>query len=118
MRVRNRTSAVVAFRFPLVCAARALSKFPLVLKQMLEETVTPFRRRAAPRHFQAAGNCVTRDTSRVRAGPTQALLFNRRGFRFFTQMGAGTRSVGFPEAVTACDQSHGFFVVHRHPRES
>ena len=118
MGVGNHTRACIAFRFPLVCAARALRKFPFVLEQVFEETVTPFRRRAAPCDFQAARNCVTCDTSGVGARPAEALLLNRRAFRFFTQVGAGSRSVGFPEGVPACDQSDGFFVVHGHPRES
>src|ERR1700683_4351496 len=65
MRVRYRTRARIAFRLPLVCAARALGKLPLVLEQVFKEIVTPFRRRAAPGHFQAARNCVTCDTSGV-----------------------------------------------------
>src|SRR4029077_11544671 len=45
------------------------------------------------------------------------LLLNRRAFRLPAQLGAGPGSVGLAEGVTACDQSDGFFVVHRHTRE-
>src|SRR6202035_1426090 len=118
MGVRNRTGACIAFRLPLVCAAWALGRFPLVLEQVFEVIVTPFRRRASPGDLQAARNCVTCDTGGVGARPAEALLLNRRAFRFFTEVGAGPGSVGFSKGVTACDQSDGFFIVHRHPRES
>src|SRR5580704_19218779 len=84
---------------------------------MFKETVTPFRRRAAPGDFQATGNCVTGDTGGVGAGPAEALLLNRRTFGLFTQVGARPGSVGFSEGVTASDQSYGFFIVHGHSRE-
>ena len=107
-----------AFRLPLMRAARALREFPFVLEQVFEETVAPFRRSAAPCHFQAARNCVTGDAGCVGTRPAQALLLNRRAFRLFAQVGAGSGSVGLPEGVAACDQRDGFFVVHGHARES
>src|ERR1700723_2387475 len=113
--VRNGSRrASVAFRLPLVCAARALGKFPLVLEQMFEETVASFRGSAAPGDFQAAGYCVACDTGGIGARPAEALLFDRRAFGLFTEMRTGSGTVGFPEAVTARDQRDGFFVFHGH----
>ena len=116
--VRNRTRACIAFRLPLVRAAGALGQFPLELEQVLEETVAPFCRRAAPGDFEAAGDCITCDTGGIGARPAQALILNGRAFRLFAQVSARAGSVGFPKSVAACDQCDGFFVVHGHARES
>src|ERR1700747_363196 len=100
-----------------MCAARALRQLPVVLEEVLEIVVTPFCRRAGPCDFEAAGDGVACDASGVGACPAETLLLNRRAFRLFAPLGAGPGSVSLAEGVTAGDQSDGFFVVHRHPRE-
>jgi len=67
--------------------------------------------------IDAAGDGVACDASSVGACPAEALLLNRRALRLSAQLGAGAGSVSLAEGVTAGDQSDGFFVVHRHPRE-
>src|SRR3984957_5915541 len=100
-----------------MCPARALRQLPVVLEQVLEIVVSPFCRRGGPCDFEAAGDGVACDASGVGACPAEALLLNRGAFRLFAQLCAGGCSVGLAEGVTAGDQSDGFFVVHRHPRE-
>src|SRR5271168_1813809 len=116
MGVRYCIRARVTFWFPLVCAARTLRQFPLVLEQVLEEIVTPFCRCAGPCNFEAAGDRITCDARGVGACPAEALLLDRRTFGLSSHVLFGrSGSVGLTEGVTAGDPSDGLFVVHRHP---
>src|ERR1700756_1186423 len=98
-------------------ATRALRQFPVILEEVLKIVVAPFCRRAGPCDFEAASDGVARYAGGVGACPTETLLLNRRALRLSAQLGAGAGSVSLAEGVTAGDQSDGFFVVHRHPRE-
>src|SRR5580704_6601179 len=119
MRVRYRICARVTFWLPLVCAARTLRQFPLVLEQVLEEIVTPFCRCAGPRNFEAAGDRVTGDARGVGTCPAETLLLDRRAFGLRSHVLFGrSGSVGLAEGMTARDQSDGLFVVHCHPSKS
>src|ERR1700722_19446530 len=116
MSVWHGACAHIAFRLPLLRAARTLRKFPLVFEQMLEEVVTPFCRRAGPGDFEAAGYSVARDARGVGAGPAEALFLNGRAFGFRSNVWfGGTGSVGLAESMPSRDQSDGFFIVHGHP---
>src|SRR5271169_3501729 len=97
VRVGNGTGARVAFGLPLMRAAGALGEFPVVLEKVVEEVVAPFGRRGGPGDFQAAGDGVAGDAGGVSARPAESLLFNRRAFGFFAEVGAGTLSVRLAE---------------------
>ncbi len=49
--------------------------------------------------------------------PAQALVFDRAAFRIGADQRRIARAVGLAEGVTAGNQRHGFFVVHRHAEE-
>src|SRR4029077_20314216 len=105
MGVRYRICACGTFRLPLVCAARTLRQFPLVLEQVLEEVVTPFCRRAGPCNFEAAGGCVTCDARGVDTWQAEALFLDRRAFGLSSHVLFGRGgSMGFAEGMTSRNQ--------------
>ena len=106
-----------AFGFPLLGAGRALGQLPFVLEQVVEEVVAPLRRRLRPGHFRAAGDGVGADTRSVLALPAEALILDRGAFRLGADQRRIAGAVGLAEGVTAGDQRHGLFVVHRHAEE-
>src|SRR5580704_19778943 len=102
MGVRHRICACVTFWLPLVCAARTLRQFPLVLEQVLEEVVTPFCRCAGPRDLQAAGDRITCNTRGVGTCTAEALLLDRRTFGFGSHVRFGrSGAVSLAEGMTA-----------------
>src|SRR5271155_2761467 len=118
MGVRYRVCAGVTFWLPLVCAARTLRQFPLVLEQVLEEVVSPFCRCAGPGDLQAAGDRITCDARGVGTCPAEALLLDRRAFGLSSHVLFGrSGSVGLAEGMAARDQGDGLFIVHSHARE-
>src|SRR5580700_95194 len=118
MGVRYRVCAGVTFWLPLVCAARTLGQFPLVLEQVLEEVVAPFCRCAGPGDLQAAGDRITCDARGVGTCPAEALLLDRRAFGLSSHLLFGRGgSVGLAEGMTAGDQCDSLFVIHSHPTE-
>ena len=50
--------------------------------------------------------------------PTEALRFEAGSLRFSAHMSCRPSTVRLAESVAASDECHGFFVVHRHARES
>ena len=51
-------------------------------------------------------------------GPAKALLLNGCTLRLWADIFVGVcGAVGFAERMAACDQGHGFFVIHRHAAE-
>src|SRR5580698_6407306 len=117
MRIRYRACTRVTLGLPLVCAARALRQLPFVLEQILEEVVGPLRRLAGPCDFQAAANCITRDTCGVGVRPAEPLLLDGRAFRFGTHVSGGPGAMSLAEGVTASNQRYSLFIVHRHAAE-
>ena len=49
--------------------------------------------------------------------PAQALLLDGSAFRFGTNQGWVARAVSLAEGVSAGDEGHGFFIIHRHARK-
>ena len=115
--VRHAVGTCAAFGPPLVRASRALGQLPLVAEQVLEEVVAPPGRRGGPGDFQAAADGVSRFAAAKTAGPAQALRLDACRFRLRADQCRVARTVGLAKAVTARDQRHGLFVVHRHAGE-
>src|SRR5271163_312375 len=110
MGVRHRICPRATFWLPLVCTARTLREFPLVLEQVLEEVVTPFCWRAGPCNFEAAGDRITCDARGVGTIPAEALLLDRRAFGLSSHVLFGrSGSVGLAEGMAARDQGDGLF---------
>src|ERR1700732_915741 len=117
--IRLRAVAGAIFRCPLMRTGRALRQFPFVAEQVGEEVVAPLRRRRGPNDFQAAADSVSTKTFAKFILPPQALVLNVGAFWFVAHILSGNCSaVGFAEGVTAGDERNGFFVIHRHARES
>src|SRR5258705_9911274 len=106
-----------AFRFPLLRAGGALRQLPFVLEQVLEEVVAPFRRCLRPGHFRATGDGVGAEAGAMLALPAEALILDRPAFRLDANQRWIASTMGLAESVTAGDQRHGLFVVHRHAEE-
>ncbi len=117
MRVRHGVGPGAALGRPLVRAGRALGQLPIVAEQVPEEVAAPLGRGRGPGDFETAGDGVTGDAGRVLARPAESLLLDGAAFRLRTDQRGITRAVGLAEGVTAGDQSHRLFVVHRHARE-
>src|ERR1044072_6178536 len=102
MRIRYRAVACAIFRCPLICTGRALGQFPVVLKQVLKEVVTPLRRRCGPSDFETAADGVSTETFTKFILPTQALLVDFGAFWFGSDVvGGNGGAVSFPEGMSA-----------------
>ena len=66
---------------------------------------------------QAAGNRVAASARPKTVPPAKALLLKPSRFRFWRDVRSLGSAMGLAERVTARDEGHGFFVVHRHPAE-
>ena len=100
--------------FELNCARRATRLHPFVFEQVLEEVIAPLGRGLRPDNFQPGGDGVSANTGAVRAGPAQALRFNRRRFRVSAHVRGFTCAVRFTERMAARNQRDGLFVIHAH----
>src|ERR1035437_5496113 len=97
---------------------RALSQFPFVAEQVLEEVVAPLGRRRAPSNFQAAADGVIPFAAAIGVVPTQALLLDGGGLGYGADILVRISSaVGFAEGVAAGNQRNGLLVIHRHASE-
>ena len=105
------------FRFPLIGAGRTRLEFPFIFEQIVEKVIAPLRRCLRPGDFRAARDGVRAEAHAVLALPAKALIFDRSAFRLWADQGRITRAVRLAEAVAACNQRDGFFVVHCHPSE-
>src|SRR5262245_5332828 len=113
--VRDR--GVRTLRLPLLRTGRALRQLPFVFEQVLEEQVTPLRRRLRPGDFRAAGNGVSADAGAVFALPAEALILKGAAFWLRTDQRRVARAVRLAETVATSDQCDGLFVVHGHAEE-
>ena len=100
--------------FELNGARRATRLHPFVFEQVLEEVIAPLGRGLRPDNFQPGGDGVSANTGAVRAGPAQALRFNRRRFRVSAHVRGFTCAVRFTERMSARNQRDGLFVIHAH----
>ena len=116
--MRHRAGARATLRLPLMRTGRALRQFPFVAEQVPEEASAPLRWRGAPGDLQAAGDRVAAFAGAEAALPTEALLLDARRFGLRPHMGRRAGAVGLAEGVTAGDERHRLFVVHRHASES
>ena len=108
----------LVLRRPLVCAGRALGKFPLVLEQVFQEVVVPLHRVGGPCAFQPAGDRIAADAAAIAVLPAEALLLDAGAFGIGADiLGRVGGAVGLAEGVAAGDQRHRLFVIHRHARE-
>ena len=115
--IRHGTGARAMLRLPLMRTGRALRQFPFVAEQVPEEVVAPLRRRGGPGDFQAAADRVAAFAGAKAALPAQALLLDAGSFRLGPHMFRIAGAVGLAEGVTAGDERHRLFVVHRHAGE-
>ncbi len=115
---RHRSGARATLRRPLMRTSRALRQLPFVAEQVLEEVVAPLRRRRGPGDFQTAGDRIIALARAKAALPAEALLLDGGRFRLGTHMGRRAGAVGLAEGVTASNERHRLFVVHRHASKS
>src|SRR5579864_3684300 len=105
MRIRHLTVACAIFGRPLMRTRRALSQFPFVAEQALEEVVAPLRRRRGPGDFQAAADGVSAKPFAKFILPAEALILDVGTFRFRPNILSGNGSaVGFAESVSASNE--------------
>src|SRR5207247_2175227 len=96
---------------------RAPGQLPLVAEQVLEEVVTPFRRRLRPGDLRTTNDRIGAFAGTEPALPAEALLLDRSGFRFRTDQRGIAGAVSFAEGVAAGNQRDRLLVVHRHAAE-
>src|SRR5579862_5043999 len=115
MRIRHRTFTCAILRYPLMRAGRTLCQLPFVAEQVREEVVAPLRWRRGPGNFQAAADGVGAVAFAKLILPPEALFLNGGAFRFVAHiLSRNSSAVSLSERVSAGDECHGFFVVHRH----
>src|SRR6185437_12318948 len=74
MRIRHGTIACPVFWPPLMCAGRALGKFPFKAEQVVEEIVAPLSRCLGPGDFQTAADGISAETFAELILPTKTLV--------------------------------------------
>src|SRR4051794_15866784 len=105
MRIRDCTLRFRILRSPLFGARGAGRQLPLVLEQVLQETVVPLGRVVGPRALQPAGDRVRAIAVAVLVFPAQALLLNRSALGLWTDVLRRWRSaMSLTECVAAGDQ--------------
>ena len=116
--IRHRIGRRIVLRRPLVRAARALRKLPVVAEQVLEEVVVPLRGCGGPGAFQAARDRVAALAGAEGVPPAETLLLEAGALGFDANVPARIGgAVSLAEGVSAGDQGHRLFVVHRHAAE-
>ena len=112
-------SHVVLLRHPLDCAGRTLSFHPVELVKVIKVAHAPLGGSHDPCAFKAAGDGVASVTGAALIFPAHALLFDGSCCWLSTETAFWTAStVSFTKTVTASDQRHSLFIIHRHTRES
>ena len=112
------TGTAAVLGLPLVCACGALGEFPLVAEEVLKIVIAPLGRGGGPCTFQSTGDGVLGVTRAEGVVPAHALLLDGGSSRFAANIfGRICSAVRLSESVSAGDQCHGFFVVHRHAAE-
>src|SRR5882672_3368325 len=117
MRVRHRTRACATLRCPLIGTGGALGQFLFEAEQIREEVVAPLCWCLGPDHLDAAGDRVTALAGTKTALPAEALLLDAAAFRLGTHQRGIAGAMRLAESMTAGNQRHRLFVVHRHARE-
>ncbi len=115
--IRHGAGAHAMLRYPLMRTGGALRQFPFVAEQVPEEVVAPLGRRGGPGDLQAAGDRVAAFAGAEAARPAEALLLDAGSFRLGPHVFRIAGAVRLSEGVTAGDERHRLFVVHRHAGE-
>ena len=89
-----------------------------VLEEVLEEIVVPPGRRRGPRDLETARDGVGSPAGLVAALPAETLFLEVAALRFAPDvLIRGCCTMGLAECMTAGNQRHRLFIVHRHPAE-
>ena len=115
VRIGNRRAGPL--RDPLVCASRALSKFPLVAKQVPEKVGAPLGGSGGPGDLQSARDRVATLACAEAVLPAETLFFETGGFRLGSDIRCRSGTVGLTERVTTRDECNGLLVIHGHAGE-
>src|SRR5579872_5901407 len=119
MSIRHRAGTGASFRFPLMCAGRALGQFPLEAEKIFEEVVAPLCWCGSPGAFETTRNCVDSFACAEFIIPTKTLLFNACCSRFAPNiLVCISCTVCFTKRVTTGNKCYCFFVIHSHAAES
>src|SRR5262249_51417231 len=102
---------------PLFRSRRTGCQLPLVLEQILEEEIAPFRWRLRPSDFRAAGDGIGSEPGSEFAFPPEALVFQSAALRLRSYQRRVTGTVRLAKRMAAGDQGDGLFVVHGHAEE-
>src|SRR5689334_22174085 len=117
MGVGDRPGTGAVLRPPLLRAGRTRRQLPLVLEEELEEVIAPPGRCGGPGDLETAGDGVRAFAGLVSAFPAEALLLEVAALGLRADVRGRRRAVGFAERMTAGDECHRLFVVHRHAAE-
>jgi len=103
---------------PLDRPSRTLCMHPLECEQVFEVLCRPGDRVRRPGAFQAAGDGISTLAGAALVCPAHALLLEAGcgwlGTNTFFRL---ARAMGLSERMPACNERHGFLVVHRHTAE-
>src|ERR1043165_2978211 len=106
-----------SLRPPLRGTGRTLDQFPLITKEHVKVAHIPPGGIGLPCSLDSAGCSVHTLTGAVAIGPAQALLLDESSFGFGSDQLRISRAMGFAERMSAGNKSHGFLIVHTHPRK-
>ena len=118
MGVWNEAIPRTALRRPLLGTRRAFGQLPFEREEVGEVTVRPSARRGCPRTFETTGDGVFGIAFPELVFPTQAHLFQRRGFRLRADVFRISGTVSFSKGMTTGDERDGFLVIHGHAGKS
>ena len=106
------------FGSPLPRTTRTCHQLPLVVEEVVEEAIIPFRWLIGPSTFQPASNCVPGHATTKTVLPSKALLLEG------SALGLGpnvliriSSTMGFTECVSTGNECNCFFIIHRHASE-
>src|SRR5438105_15944055 len=102
MRIRHRAVGLGICGCPLLCTAGARRQLPVVLEQVLEESVVPLHGVAGPDALEAASDRIAALAAAEAILPSEALLLQRGTFWFRTDVpGRRGSPMRFAERVSA-----------------
>ena len=115
--MRDRSLTCTMLGTPLVGSRRTLLQLPFKAEEIPEKVVTPLGRRRRPGHLEAARDRVAAYSRAEAARPSETLFRNARTLRFNTDMRRRSSAVRLSKRMSAGNECHRFFVVHRHTRK-
>mmetsp|Transcript_2538 Transcript_2538/g.5707 ORF Transcript_2538/g.5707 Transcript_2538/m.5707 type:complete len:202 (-) Transcript_2538:593-1198(-) len=114
MCIGNSTNTFSISGGPQFGSSRCCCKLPLISKQNVKISIIPFGWTCSPCPFQSRSNCISSLARSKLILPAETLVFQGSSLRLDADIRWIAGSVTLSECVATSDQSHGFFVIHRH----